>query len=390
MTSPSPTTELLVIGCGPYGLAVAAAAKAAGIETTVVGEPMSFWRRHMPEGMLLRSPVDWHLDASGGHTLAAYVAERGVSRWDVDPIPLELFLEYADWFRAVKGIQVHRVRVEQVREGDGPLKVTLEDGRVVRAGTVVATPGLEHFARFPSWVRRDLPRKRYSHSGELTRLERFAGARVLVVGGGQSAFESAALLAEHGAEVVEIVYRHHTPRFARSDWEFVEPQVTAALAAPGWFRSLSPATRDMIGRRFWAEGRLKLEPWLAPRIDRREIHCRAQAFVSGAAERPDGTIGVVLSGGQVVHVDHVIAATGYETDLTRVPYLAGVIDDIELAAGRPMLDEAFETTVPGLHVTGFAAMRDFGPVACSVRGATLAAAIIAKRLSRYEQLAIAC
>jgi cation diffusion facilitator CzcD-associated flavoprotein CzcO len=388
MTALPSSTDLLVIGAGPYGLATAAAAKAAGIGTTVVGEPMSFWRRHMPEGMLLRSPVNWHLDASGEHTLAAYLDERGAARWD--PLALELFLDYADWFRAAKGIEVHRVRAERVRQGNGPLNVTLENGHTLKARAVVATPGLEHFARFPSWVRRDLPRRRYSHSGELRNVERLAGARVLIVGGGQSAFESAALLAEHGAEAVEVVYRRHTPRFAASDWEFVEPQVTAALTVPGWFRSLSPATRDMIARRFWAEGRLKLEPWLAPRIDRREIHCRGQAFVSGAAERADGTIGVVLSGGQVIHVDHVIAATGYDTDLTRVPYLAGVIDDIELAAGRPMLDEAFETTVPGLHVTGPAASRDFGPVACSVRGATLAAAIIAGRLSRYEQLAIAC
>lgn len=390
MTALPSSTDLLVIGAGPYGLATAAAAKAAGIDTTVVGEPMSFWRRHMPEGMLLRSPVDWHLDAAGEHTLLAYLNDYGLVRSDADPLPLARFLDYADWFRAAKGIDVHRVRVEDVRRGDGRLRVTLEDGRVVYAGAVVATPGLEHFARFPSWVRRDLPRKRYSHSGELTHAQRLAGARVLIVGGGQSAFESAALLAEHGAEAVEVVYRCHTPTFAASDWEFVEPQVTAALTVPGWFRSLSPATRDMIARRFWAEGRLKLEPWLAPRIDRREIHCRAQAFVSGAAERSDGTLGVVLSGGQVVHVDHVIVATGYETDLTRVPYLAGVIDDIELAAGRPMLDAAFETTVPGLHVTGPAAGRDFGPVACSLRGATLAAEIIARRLSRYEQLAIAC
>jgi len=389
MTSLPSTTELLVIGAGPYGLATAAAATAAGIETTVVGEPMSFWRRHMPEGMLLRSPVDWHLDASGRHTLAAYLDECGIGRWDVDPLPLELFLDYADWFRAAEGIRVHRVQVDSVRQSDGGLKVTLEDGRVLQAGSVVAAPGLAHFARFPSWVRRDLPRKRYSHSGELRHLERLAGARVLIVGGGQAAFESAALLAEHGAEAVEIVYRHHTPRFARSDWEFVEPQVAAALSVPGWFRSLSPATRDMIARRYWAEGRLKLEPWLAPRVAQPQIHWRAQAFVAGAAERPDGTIGAVLSGGQIVHADHVIVATGYETDLTRVPYLAGVIDDIELAAGRPVLDEAFETTVPGLHVTGFAACRDFGPVVCSVRGATLAATIIAKRFSGYEQLALA-
>jgi hypothetical protein len=389
MTPLPPTTELLVIGAGPYGLATAAAATAAGIDTTVVGEPMSFWRRHMPAGMLLRSSVDWHLDALDEHTLAAFLAECGIAPTDVEPIPLELFLDYADWFRVSKAINVHRIRVADVRQGDGPLEVSFEDGRLLRAGAVVATPGVEHFARLPTWVRRDLPRQRYSHSGDLTHLDRLAGARTLIVGGRQSAFESAALLAERGAEHVEIVYRHHTPRFAPADWAFVEPQVAAALATPGWFRSLSEATRHTIARRFWVEGRLKLEPWLTPRITRPEINWRAQAFVTGAAERADGTIGVTLSGGQIVHADHVLLATGYEADLRRVPYLAGVIDDIELANGSPVLDEAFETTVPGLYVTGFASTQDFGPVFGFVRGATVAATIIASRLSRYEQLAIA-
>jgi len=35
-------TELLVIGAGPYGLATAAHARRQGIETLVLGEPMSF------------------------------------------------------------------------------------------------------------------------------------------------------------------------------------------------------------------------------------------------------------------------------------------------------------------------------------------------------------
>ena len=64
-------TRLLVIGAGPYGLSVAALARERGIETVTLGRPMGFWREHMPEGMLLRSGLDWHLDDK--YTLSATI-----------------------------------------------------------------------------------------------------------------------------------------------------------------------------------------------------------------------------------------------------------------------------------------------------------------------------
>ena len=93
------TTPLLVIGAGPYALAAAAHARQRGIDALVVGRPMGFWREHMPEGMFLRSGPDWHLDAAGVHTLEAYLGERGLAATDVDPLPIGLFLDYAEWFR---------------------------------------------------------------------------------------------------------------------------------------------------------------------------------------------------------------------------------------------------------------------------------------------------
>src|SRR5579859_7856520 len=97
-------TELLVIGARPYALSVAALARECGIETVTVGRPMGFWREHMPEGMLLRSGADWHLDAAAEATFEAFLEERGLSARDVDPIPLRLFLDYADWFTQRKGL----------------------------------------------------------------------------------------------------------------------------------------------------------------------------------------------------------------------------------------------------------------------------------------------
>ena len=69
--------EVLVIGAGPYGLSAAAAARARGLRTVVLGRPMSFWREHMPAGMLLRSGPDWHLDPAEELTLAYELRRRG-------------------------------------------------------------------------------------------------------------------------------------------------------------------------------------------------------------------------------------------------------------------------------------------------------------------------
>jgi FAD-dependent urate hydroxylase len=369
-------TKLLVVGAGPYGLATAAAAKASGTEPLVVGEPMEFWRHNMPAGMLLRSSLDWHLDPQEQHTLAAYLEEKGVAPSDADPIPLELFIDYAEWFRAAKRIPVHRARVRDLHQAHGGLEATLADGRRLRADAVVVAPGVEPFTRIPSWAQRALPPERYSHTSHLGRLERFAGARCLIVGGRQGAFETAALLAESGAQQIDIVHRHDPPRFTAADWRFVEPLIEATVRWPGWFRRLPVAQREAIDRRFWAEGRLKLEPWLAPRVASAQIRRWPNATVTSILEVAGGALAARLSGGESLHVDHVILATGYEADLARVPYLAGVLDQVLVADGFPVLDEHFQTSVPGLFITGFAATRDFGPFFGFVRGSTAAATII--------------
>jgi cation diffusion facilitator CzcD-associated flavoprotein CzcO len=83
-------TELLVIGAGPFGLSVAAHAKHCGMSITVVGEPMGFWKHYMPAGMLLRSGLDWHLDAAEVHTLVSFIEEKHLPLRAAEPIPVEI------------------------------------------------------------------------------------------------------------------------------------------------------------------------------------------------------------------------------------------------------------------------------------------------------------
>src|SRR5215212_6046358 len=142
-----------------------------------------------------------------------------------------------------------------------------------------------------------------------------------------------------------------------------------------------PEEREAIARRFWAEGRLKLEPWLTPRLDKPSVHRWPHQSVV-ACEDTGGDTDVRLSDGTRLAVDFVILGTGYKPDMLAVPYLAGVIEDMELADGFPVLDDNFQSSVPGLFVTGFPATRDFGPFFGFVRGCPVAATLTTAGLEK--------
>ena len=118
---------------------------------------------------------------------------------------------------------------------------------------------------------------------------------------------------------------------------------------PGWYRRLSAQQKRGLDQRFWSEGRLKLEPWLAGRIDHPSIRLHPRTQVTGA--RPASTgLDVTLDSGDVLTVDHVVFATGYKVDLTNVPFLAnGLLSSLETRDGFNIeaATRADEGPVPG-------------------------------------------
>ncbi len=202
----------------------------------------------------------------------------------------------------------------------------------------------------------------------------------MIIGGRQSAYEWAALLGEHDVGRVDIVHRHDVPRFERVNWQFVDDYVDATIRIPGWWRSLSPAEQEQIAQRFWEVGRLTLEWWLLPRLIGDRFHLWPNAHVVGVTAERGATV-VTLSNGERLSVDRVIFATGYKATLSNVPYLRAVISDIAVVDGFPVLDENFESSVPGLYFSGFAASRDFGPFFGFTKACPAAATLIVDRLT---------
>ena len=355
-------TNLLIVGAGPFGLAVAAQASHLGIEHLVAGKPMEFWKQNMPVGMYLRSACDWHLDPTDIHTIDNFLAERGQTAKDVEPLSLDFYLSYAEWFQKQKQITSLPWRIQRLDVADGHFVATTTDGDTVEARNVVLAPGFKHFTNIPAELKSRLPAERFVHTCDFADFSSARGKRYLIVGGRQSAFEWAALLLEAGASAVHISHRHDSPAFAAADWSWVNPLVNAIGDNPSWFRRLSQAEKDDMNHRLWAEGRLKVEPWLEARLNNDRVRVLPRTEVVACVEG-NGELNVKLSNGETINCDQIVLATGYKVDIARLPILAAgnVLDQLATRNGFPVLDEHFQTSIKGLFITSMPATQDFGP-----------------------------
>jgi cation diffusion facilitator CzcD-associated flavoprotein CzcO len=355
-------TDLLIIGAGPFGLAVAAQASDSGIDHLLVGKPMEFWRKNMPPGMYLRSACDWHLDPVIIHTIDSFLAERGQTAKDVEPLSLEFYLSYAEWFQQKKQITAMPWHIQRLDAANGHFIGTLVDGGTIQARNVVIAPGFTHFTNIPADLKSRLPAGRYAHTCNFVDFAAARDKRYLIIGGRQSAFEWAALLVEAGASAVYISHRHDSPAFAAADWSWVNPIVDAMADNPNWFRRLSQAEKDDVSHRLWAEGRLKVEPWLEARLNDDRVRILPRTEVVECVEH-NGELNVRLSNDETIACDQIVLATGYKVDIARLPILAAgnILDQLATRNGFPVLDDHFQTSNKGLFITSMPATQDFGP-----------------------------
>lgn len=387
-------SRVAIIGAGPYGLACAAHLRHKGIEPRVFGEPMGYWRKHMPRQMLLRSRrcASHIADPSRSLTLDEYEKSTGTKL--SEPIDIESYIDYADWFCRAVAPDVDRRRVQQVDQVDGGFSLRLQDGEEVDADRVVVAAGLEAFAWRPSPLG-DLPGELVSHTSDHEDLATFAGRRVMVVGAGQSALESAAILHEVGADV-ELVARAPgvvwlapeggTDVRGRMRQLMMPPTGVGGMgsgwiaAAPELFRRMPVKMRPEITRRCIAP---KGSDWLRPRLA--GVPIDTGRAVAEATPSETG-VRIVLDDGTVRDPDHVLLGTGYAVDVTRYPFLSpALVGDLDVVGGYPAMRPGFESSVPGLHFVGAAGTLSFGPVMRFVVGTWYAAPALARNILGRRQ-----
>ncbi|HEX5503693.1 MAG TPA: FAD-dependent oxidoreductase [Thermomicrobiales bacterium] len=387
---------MAVIGAGPYGLAAAAHLRAAGVETHVLGEAMTFWEHQMPAGMVLRS--SWEAsniaDPAGDWSLDQYPAADDFR--PLPQIPLTDFVRYGQWFQRQAVPDLDRRRVTRVDTTGRGFRLALDDGDALEARRVVVATGLAAFPWRPPQFG-GLSPDLVSHAVEQRDLGRFAGRRVAVVGGGQSALESAALLHEAGAEVEVLTRapRHYwlghlnslrryesyrrsigfglVRRLLHSPGDVGPPGLNWITELPDLFRLFPYATQRQIARR-------ALRPagagWLQPRLAGVPLTVGRTVVTARAA---DGRLHLALDDGSEREVDHALLATGYRVAVAAYPFLPPeLVRLVRQRNGHPLLNAGFESAIPGLHFVGAAAAESFGPLMRFVAGTKYAARALAR------------
>ncbi len=374
-------TQLLIVGAGPYGLALGLYAQRHQLDYLVTGKLMDFWQSNMPQGMQLRTPFDWYDERQ----LAAYLQIRGLGQDDIKPVPRELFIDYIRWSVNEGQLNIVEHIVKQLDSTGQHFCALLENGDTILAEQVVIATGYHAYKRIPEELQEILPQGRYAHNSDYVDFQALRDKRCLVIGGRQGAFEWAGLLSDYAAQV-DIVYRHGTPQFKPSDWSWVYPLIEKTSQDPGWFRRLSQAEKDAIDGRCWFEGRAQLEDWLLVRCRRDNVKLRPNSSVTACQVLANGDMRVSLNNGEHIDTDQIILATGFQVDVKKLPVLVqgNLVERLRCADGYPILDEALQSNIPGLYFTGIHAVKDFGPLFFFVACAFAAAEIIGGNLRQTD------
>jgi hypothetical protein len=244
---------------------------------------------------------------------------------------------------------------------------------------------------------RALPGPFVTHPARVDSFAAFQGLEVAVIGSGQSALEAAALLHEAGASPRLLVRKPSTLWMTRGSrtptlWQRIRwpisalggsPKSWALMQVPGAFHRLPACGRALVLKNFLPpEGawwlRERVEALVPTEHDTAVVEARAigNRVSLRLRQGSDGKERELL-------VDHVIAGTGYEVNVERIPFLAPELrSTIARQGSAPRLDASFQSSIPGLRFAGPASSISFGPVFRFVAGAEYTARTIAAALSR--------
>lgn len=387
--------DVAIIGAGPYGLSLAANLRNSDKSVRIFGSPMRSWSHHMPQGMHLKSEgfasnLD---DPDDSFTLKHFCDERGLPYQHIGlPVPIDTFIEYGREFQRRLVPQLEQTLIESLSQAGRGFLLRTSTGETFDARRVVVAAGIVSFSYIPAPL--ENLGSLLTHSSAHADLASFKGRKVVVLGAGASAIDLAALLNQAGASV-EVVARRQSIAFHNPPDE-PRPLLRRVMyprsgLGTGW-RSRMCTDMPLVFHMMPESFRI--------RVVARHLGPAPGWFVRDAVAGVPMHLGVTIldagpkDGKAVIKLrqstgeqgeisaDHVIAATGYRVDLSRLAFIDSSLQaKITTSDDAPALNRHFESSVPGLYFIGTAAANSFGPLLRFAFGARFSARRVATRLA---------
>lgn len=388
---------VVIIGAGPYGLSIAAHLAAQKIPHRIFGRPMQFWSQiaEAADKRFLKSYCfGTNLSAPAtGFSFADYSTPRNLETFE--PCSMANFAAYGRWFQQSKVPWAEPVDVLNVKPQGGSFAVSLSSGEHLLAAQIIVATGLACFAHVPP-VLALVPSSLVTHTSDIAKFSSFKGRSVAVLGAGQSALEASVLLHEAGAKPILLVRDqsigwHARVQRKRNMWRRLRSPISGLGTGPkAWALTRFPGVMHKAPekiRSHFVKSHLPAEGawWLRERFDNR-IPLHLGAEVIHAREEGGGVALTVrdakVGKNWVVTMDHVVAGSGYVVDIDRLTFLEATLRDrIDRIERSPKLNDAFESSVPGLRFVGPASAMSFGPLFRFVVGAEYTARVIARHIA---------
>jgi cation diffusion facilitator CzcD-associated flavoprotein CzcO len=396
-------SRICIVGAGPYGVSIAAHLRFVRADFRIFGSPMRRWLTLMPKSMLLKSEscASSLFDPTGHYTLSQHCSDNGITYPEYGtPVSRELFAQYALSFQQRLVPNVEDVAVTDVDRARDGFELRLNNGETLQAEKVIIATGMEYMAYIPRELAQ-LPTEIRSHTADYSDFGELKGKEVAVVGAGQSALETAAILNEIGVS---------TSLLVREPEVFWNPVPT--LMHRAWYERLrSPRTRFGDGLGLWlydnAPGLFHYSPqwvrlekvrtalgpagawWLKDRVVGR-LPILLGHRIHSAETRSDRVVLRVTDQrerNREIITDHVIAATGYRFNFHKLPFLRESLKhQLRHEDGSPRLSLNFESSIRGLYFTGLGSANSFGPAMRFVAGADYTAQRISRHLAHAQRL----
>ena len=349
------TTQVLIVGAGPYGLSLANFMSGMGQDFKIIGKPMELWREHTFSGAALRSDMATSEIAhpENAFSIKAF-RQQNESHPVSERVNVQEYREYINWVLEQTSYDIQETYMTRLsRQGDHYL-AELESGETITAKQVVIATGVAHHLKIPAEFKtaRDV-----IHSYFTREIEALQGKKVLVVGAGQSAAEAMEVCQQNDNQVHW--YARTEPRYYSEPLDLPKWIFNLVVKSAGLFRRIPHRIIQFVFSIFSATT-------MTPDNERK------LADVERFSELPD-----------LKAYDHVITATGYNYTLNHMKFLSEELRAaLEMRAAMPRIDKNFMSSMRDLYFIGPSTEMFFGPPMKFMIGSQYVAPKLSKILAR--------